>query len=249
MHTNEVNQAPMNTEQYVCKVCGYNMLGKCPGHCPFCGADRRQFLSAEAATAQYEVVEEYITETLSRVNTQPAIGIEHAAYRLDTGQKVFLIDCPVVFHPNLRPVDVIAFTHPHFLGAANLYRQSFGAEIWIHSADAVNPLARSYPFDRTFEHGFTEGGLEAWTIGGHTPGFTVYVHADTVFLCDLVFMNGAGMRFNPYGPDRSTRDAGAYLRELIEGRKFTRVCGWNYVADYPEWRMQFEKLLETTGTV
>jgi hydroxyacylglutathione hydrolase len=48
----------MNTEQYVCKVCGYNMLGKCPGHCPFCGADRRQFLSAEAATAQYEVVEE-----------------------------------------------------------------------------------------------------------------------------------------------------------------------------------------------
>jgi hypothetical protein len=239
----------MNSEQHVCKVCGYNMLGECPRHCPFCGADRSQFLTAEEATAQYRVVEEPITETLSRVNTEPAIGIEHAAYRVDTGQQVFLIDCPVVFHPNLRPVDVIAFTHRHFLGACNLYKKSLGAKLWIHAADALNPLARPYSFDRTFDRGFTESGLEALPIDGHTPGFTVYIHADTLFICDLVFMNEEGMSFNPYGPERSTRDAGAYLRELIEGRSFGRVCGWSYVADYKDWRVKFDNLLDTARTV
>lgn len=239
----------MKSEQQVCKVCGYNMLGTCPDHCPFCGADRGQFLTAEEATARYRVVEHPITGALSRIDTEPAIGIEHAAYRVDTGQKVFLIDCPVVFDPNLRPVDVIAFTHPHFLGACNLYRQAFGAEVWIHLADSLNPLARAYPFDRTFERGFAEFGLEALPIDGHTPGFTVYMHGDSLFPCDLVFPDEDGMRFNPYGPDRSTRDAGAYLRKRIEGRDFARVCGWNYVADYRDWREQFDTLLATAGAV
>jgi hydroxyacylglutathione hydrolase len=237
----------MNSEQHVCLVCGYNMLGDCPDHCPFCGADRSRFLTAEEASARYRVVEEPITETLSRVNSEPAIGIEHAAYRVDSGQRIFLIDCPVVFDPRLRPVDVIAFTHPHFLGACNLYREAFGAKIWIHMADSLNPLARPYPFDRTFERGFTEAGLEALPIDGHTPGFTVYIHEDSLFPCDLVFPEENGMSFNPYGPDRSTRDAGAYLWKLIENRSFARVCGWNYVADYGEWREKFKNLLEPAG--
>jgi hydroxyacylglutathione hydrolase len=237
----------MKDQQHVCLVCGYNMLGDCPDHCPFCGADRSRFLTAEEASARYRVAEYPVTDRIARVNSEPPIGIEHAAYRVDTGERVFLIDCPVVYDGRMRPVEVIAFTHPHFLGACNLYRESFRAEVWIHTADALNPLARPYPFDRIFERGFIESGLEAQPIDGHTPGFTVYMHGDSLFPCDLVFFEEDGMSFNPYGPDRATRDAGAYLWRLIEGRTFARVCGWNYVADYGEWRERFRTLLESSG--
>lgn len=68
-----------------------------------------------------------------------------------------------------RAVDVIAFTHPHFLGASNLYRRHHGAEVWIHALDAENPLARSFTFDRRFERDFEETGLEALHLGGTRP--------------------------------------------------------------------------------
>lgn len=55
------------------------------------------FPTAAEASAHFRVVETPITESLSRVSTEPAIGLEHAAYRLDTGENIFLIDCPVVF--------------------------------------------------------------------------------------------------------------------------------------------------------
>jgi hydroxyacylglutathione hydrolase len=239
----------MNNEQHVCTVCGYNMIGECPDRCPFCGADRRHFLTMAEASARYRVVEYPVSGHISRVNTEPGIGIEHASYRVDTGEKVFLIDCPVVYDVHMGPVDVIAFTHPHFLGASNLYRELFGAEVWIHAADAADPLARPYAFDRTFERAFSESGLEAHPIDGHTPGFTVYMHEDALFPCDLVFREQDGMRFNPYGPEQPTRHAGARLWRLIEKRGFTRVCGWNYVADHAEWREQFRALLETAGTI
>jgi hypothetical protein len=42
-------------------------------------------------------------------------------------------------------------------------------------------------------------------IDGHTPGFTAYIHSDVLFVCDLVFVESDGMRFNPYGPKEATR--------------------------------------------
>lgn len=236
----------MKHDQHVCLVCGYNMVGDCPDHCPFCGADRSQFLTAEEASARYRVVETPITDSVSRLNSEPALGLEHAAYRVDTGQRVFLIDCPCVFDARSRPVDVIAFTHPHFLGACNLYRRHHGAEVWIHAADAENPLARSFEFDRRFERDFEEAGLEALHLGGHTPGFTVYFHRGTLFVCDLVFLEDGRASFNPYGPGQATREAGARLWAALADRELSRVCGWNYVADFREWRDRCRRLLQST---
>jgi hydroxyacylglutathione hydrolase len=237
----------MALEQQVCRVCGYNLIGEYSDRCPFCGADRGQFIGMEDAAARHRVVEHPVDRRIGRINSEPAIGIEHAAYRITTDENVFWIDCPVVYDPHLEPVDVIAFTHPHFLGAANLYRERFGAELWIHAADARNPLAVPYTFDRTFAHWFSEFGLEAHPIGGHTPGFTVYIHDDALFPCDLVFLQDQGMVFNPYGPEPATRQAGAKLWQLIAGRDFARVCGWNYVADYGRWRDQFRGVLAWAG--
>jgi rubredoxin len=64
-------------------------------------------------------------------------------------------------------------------------------------------------------------------------------------VCTVCGYNMIGER-----PDRCPfREAGARLWRLIENRGLTRVCGWNYVADYAEWREQFRALLETAGTV
>jgi hypothetical protein len=169
-----------STKQYVCPVCGYNMIGACPEHCLFCGAHHDCFLTMEEAQVRYRVEEQPVTERISCVNSVPTIGLEHAAYRIKTLGKTFLIDCPVVFDTRIQPIDVIVFTHPHFLGASNLYRDHFGAEVWIHALDAENPLARPFPFDRKFANAFAESGLEAHPIGGHTPGFPAYIHGDVL---------------------------------------------------------------------
>ena len=230
--------------QTVCTGCGYNMIGAAPGRCPFCGAAPDAFLNDRDCAAQHRVTEYPVAEGIVRLNSSPALGIEHAAYRVDTGEGAFMIDSPSAFRPELPAVDVIAFTHKDFLGASNQYRAAYGAQVWIHEADAAHPLARPFPFDRRFAGDFAELGLEAKHTAGHSPGFTVYLARGALFPCDLVFDVGARTRFNPYGLGPvEERKAAAVLCEWLEGRDVAHVCAWNYVTDYAGWKARLDQLV------
>jgi hypothetical protein len=233
----------MAQPQYVCLACGYNMIGDCPETCPFCGAGRDQFLTWQDCSARFRVEATPVSERVSRLNTVPRLGIEHAVYRIEAGAKTFWIDCPSSFDRRLARVDVITFTHRDFLGASNQYRELFGAEVWIHRRDGEHDLARPFPFDRLFAEPFEDSGLEAHPIGGHSPGFTAYIFEDLLFPCDLVFPDESGMRFNPYGPAGPTLKAAGKLQRLLEGRRISKVCGWDYVADYGAWKDRFDELI------
>ncbi len=115
----------MHVEQYVCTVCGYNMVGYHPTRCPFCGAVRERFITSEECSRRFQVKGTPVNENVTRLNSVPALGIEHAAYRVETEGRAFWIDCPSSFDRDLKPVDVLMFTHHHFLGASNQYREFF----------------------------------------------------------------------------------------------------------------------------
>jgi hydroxyacylglutathione hydrolase len=230
----------MKKEQYVCLVCGFNMVGFHPDSCPFCGARKERFITAEECSARFKVVGTPVNEKVTRLNSQPALGFEHAAYRIETGDGACWIDCPSSFNASLPPVDTILFTHHHFLGASNLYREHFPARIGIHEADARHEICRRFTFDDLFAQDFTHRGIEAFHIDGHTPGFTFYIFEDTLFICDYVFLDGDGMKFNPFGPADRTIAGGRRIRELLDGRPLTTVCGYNYVIDYADWWRRFE---------
>ncbi len=230
----------MKQEQYVCLVCGFNMVGFHPDSCPFCGARKERFITAEECSARFKVVATPVNEKVARLNSQPALGYEHAAYRIETGQSALWIDCPSSFDASLPRVDTILFTHHHFLGASNLYRQLFTAEVRIHQADSRHEICRPFSFDSLFDQDFIHHGIEAFHIDGHTPGFTFYIFEETLFICDYVFLDGNGMKLNPYGPADLTIAGSRRLRELLDGRQLTTVCGYNYSIDYSEWRRRFE---------
>lgn len=226
-------------EQYVCTVCGYNMVGYLPSHCPFCGAPSAQFISSEDCSRRFKVRETPVNSKVSRLNSVPSLGLEHAAYRIETGGKSYMIDSPSSFDKNLPPVDVILFTHHHFLGASNLYRQHFLSGLYIHSLDSTHDLCRGFVFDKRFEENFTEHGIEAFHIGGHTPGFTMYVFDDVLFICDYVFIRDGEMVYNPYGPSDETIAGGEKIEKIVTDRNLKFVCGYNYVIEFSEWIDKF----------
>jgi len=230
-------------EQYVCTVCGYNMVDSFPEYCPFCGAGRDGFLTATEISRKFRVVETGVTDSVTMLRSQPALGYEHAAYRIDTGNHVCWIDCPSTFDDSLTAVDQIMYTHHHFLGAGNLYQKHFRATLAIHWKDSRHELCRGYTFDRQFDPDFTKDDIEAVHIDGHTPGFTLYRHNDVLFLCDYVFYNGQRAKFNPYGPVKPTRRGGARLDRFLGRRKIKYVCGFDYVADFAVWHEKFAELL------
>lgn len=233
----------METEQYVCTVCGYNMAGYYPGHCPFCGAGRETFITSEECSGSFHVEGTEVNEYVTRLSSIPSLGLEHAAYRVETDETIFWIDCPSSFDVDVRSMDVIMFTHHHFLGASNQYRNHFTSEVRIHKADSSFELCRGFTFDDTFSGDFSESGIDAFHIGGHTPGFTFYIHRDTLFVCDYVFFKEGDMRFNSFGPERETGQGGKRLRELITDRNLNTVCGYNYISDYGKWIAAFDRLL------
>ncbi len=96
-----------------------HIIGDLPDVCPFCGAVRESIRPSEEVSARFEVRALPVTDRVTRLNSNPALGIEHAAYRVETPERNFWIDCPSSFDQRLAPVDVIAFTHHHFLGASN----------------------------------------------------------------------------------------------------------------------------------
>jgi hydroxyacylglutathione hydrolase len=233
----------MNKPQYVCTFCGFNMVGYYPSHCPFCGSPREKFITSEECSARYRVVGTPVTEQVTRLNSVPPLGFEHAAYRVETAAGVWWIDCPSSFDRNLPPASIITFTHHHFLGAANQYRELFGAQVRIHNLDSRHELCKAFSFDNSFHHNFIEGGVEAHHIGGHTPGFTLYFFGDCLFICDYVLFRRERMLYNPFGPAGETLAGGERLGKILEteGKNLAFVCGVNYVMGYETWLNKFKE--------
>jgi hydroxyacylglutathione hydrolase len=231
----------MAQEQYVCLACGFNMIGFHPEHCPFCGAPKTQFVTSEECSARYRVVGTPVNDRVTRLNSVPALGIEHAAYRIETDGGSCWIDCPSSFDASLPATDSLLFTHHHFLGASNLYRDMFGAKVHIHQADSLHDICRPFSFDVTFTENFVHNGIEAFHVDGHTPGFTFYIFQDLLFICDYVFLTDNGMKYNPFGPADRTMAGGRQIAEILKDRKITTVCGYNYVVNYPEWKRRFDE--------
>ncbi|MFQ5441643.1 MAG: MBL fold metallo-hydrolase [Thermodesulfobacteriota bacterium] len=233
----------MEQVQYVCLVCGFNMIGFHPDNCPFCNSTSDNFITAKECSKRFKVTAAKVTDRVTCLRSVPPLGLEHSAYRVEAGERSFWIDSPSSFNEDLEPVKSILFTHHHFLGASNLYREKFGARVYIHRLDSLHEIARPFTFDKTFEAGFTAGGLEAFPIDGHTPGFTFYIHAEVLFICDYVFIKDGAMRFNPFGPADKTRAGGHAARKILEGRDLKTVCGFNYFTDFPGWWEMFTELL------
>jgi hypothetical protein len=213
------------------------MVGYYPEHCPFCGASREKFITAEECSARFRVEGTPVNEKVTRLNSIPPLGIEHAAYRIETGGKAFWIDCPSSFDRHLKPADVLIFTHHHFLGASNQYRAFFSCEVRIHKLDSAHDLCRGFAFDVTFEQNFEEDGIEAFHVDGHTPGFSMYIFEDLLFMCDYVFLQNGEMIFNPYGPVNETIGGGRRIHKIIQGKNLSKVCGYNYVVEGTHWGM------------
>ncbi|MBI2470256.1 MAG: hypothetical protein HYV59_03315 [Planctomycetes bacterium] len=51
------------------------------------------------------------------------------------------------------------------------------------------------------------------------------------------------MRFNPFGPQKETRECASKIYEVLQGREISKVCGYNYMIDYAEWKKRFDALL------
>lgn len=235
---------PENTRQWVCLQCGYNMIGEMPDVCPFCGAHHDCFMAWDQVENTYHVTTYEVNDVVSQLLSVPKLGLEHAAYRIETETGAVWIDAPSAFNRDLPPVAAILFTHRHFLGASNQYRRFWNCEVWLHELDARHRLSALFDFDRRFDDDFIAYGLEAYHVGGHTEGFTFYIYRDVLFICDYVFLTDAGMIFNPYGPQDETRKQASRIYEIVSGRSLKTVCGYNYLAAYADWLPGFERLLQ-----
>lgn len=233
----------MLKDQYVCLKCGYNMINFLPELCPFCGASSENFITAEEGSRKYRILTSKVNSKIARLNSYPSIGLEHSAYCITIAGKKIWIDCPSIFSKDLEPMDKIIFTHNHFLGASNLYRNYYTAFIWIHKKDSGHQIAAHHPFDKQFEQDFKLMGIEAFHIDGHTPGFTCYIFEKTLFICDYVVLRNHEFILNPYGPFKLTKEGAQKLNAFIKNKELNEVCGVNYVMDYQNWKTRFLKLI------
>ena len=231
-------------KQWVCTTCGYNIIGEMPDRCPFCGASHERFVAWDEAEQTYRVTPHRVNDYVVQLLSVPRLGLEHAAYRIETEDGAVWIDCPSAFNRDLEPVEAIYFTHKDFLGASNQYRELWNAKVYLHALDAEIPIAKPFPVDRRFDGDFTEHGIEAFHIGGHSPGFTMYIYGKVLFICDYAFPPGAKMRLNPFGPQQETRDRAAQILEIIGKRSLETVCGYNFIAEFDRWHEDFQHLLD-----
>ncbi|MEQ1528752.1 MAG: rubredoxin-like domain-containing protein [Methylococcales bacterium] len=228
--------------QWVCLECGYNMIGEMPDVCPFCGASHDQFMPWHEVEQKYRVAAHDISNGISQLLSLPKLGLEHAAYRIDTPAGNVWIDSPSAFNRDLKPVDAILFTHLHFMGASNQYRKVWGSQVWLHGLDAKHPLVARFDVDKRFTEDFNLYGIDAYHIGGHTPGFTLYIYQDVLFICDYVFLNKSALSFNPFGSQSETLKQAQRIHEIVTSRNLVTVCGYNYVMSFKEWLVAFENL-------
>jgi glyoxylase-like metal-dependent hydrolase (beta-lactamase superfamily II) len=223
------------------------MVGYLPDNCPFCFASKNQFITAEECTKRFEVKSTKVNQKVSRLNSSPSLGVEHAAYKIKTSTGTVMIDCPSTFRSDIEPMETILFTHHHFLGASALYQERFNAQIWIHSSDSDNILTRNYKFDKLFKSNFNYSEIEAFYINGHTPGFTFYIFEDVLLLCDYLVGSTESFRLNPYGPHEETLNGALKMKSIIENYDLNHVCGVSYVLPYSQWNSFFEQLLSPIG--
>ena len=231
--------------QWVCKTCGYNMTGEQPDICPFCGAHHDQFISGELAEKTYRVTAHRVNDSITQLVSEPKLGLEHAAYRIETEKGSAWIDCPSVFNRTLEPSSTILFTHLHFMGASNQYRETWNAKVFLHVLDADQPLSRPFSVDERFKNDFAFNGITAYHIGGHTPGFTIYIYQDVLFICDYAFPPGMEMRLNPHGPQHETLDGAKHILSIIGRLSLTTVCGYNYICDFKDWFRDFKRVINS----
>jgi hydroxyacylglutathione hydrolase len=232
--------------QWVCLQCGYNMVGEMPEVCPFCGARHDKLMPWEEAELRFRVTPQRVNYCVSQLLSEPRLGYEHAAYRIETAQGPVWIDAPSAFNRDVKPVERIFFTHHHFMGASNQYRQLWNAEVWLHELDAAHKLAKPFDVTRPFAGDFKEYGIDAWHIGGHTPGFTMYIYREVLFICDYVFLADGELTFNPYGPPAATAAHARRIRAIVAEKPLKTVCGYNYVTDFASWLAAFESLLQNS---
>ncbi len=76
-----------------------------------------------------------------------------------------------------------------------------------------------------------------------SPGFTIYIWQDVLFVCDYAYPPGSAMKLNPHGKRDATREGASRLAGAIAGRQLNTVCGYNYVAEFSDWQSAFERLL------
>jgi rubredoxin len=237
-----MQKSPEDMQQWVCLVCGYNMIGEMPDVCPFCGAKHDHFMAWDAAENTYRVTSHPVNDVVSQLLSVPKLGLEHAAYRVETETGAVWIDSPSAFNRDLPPVQAILFTHHHFLGASNQYRRLWSSEVWLHELDAEHLLVVLFDIDKRFVDNFKVHGIQSYHVGGHTPGFTFYIYRDVLFICDYVFLTDAGMRFNPYGPEVETQKQARRIFEIVKDQPLKTVCGYNYVAHFADWLPRFKRL-------
>ena len=233
----------MHPRQWVCVSCGYNMIGEMPDVCPFCGALKDKFVSWDDAEKTYRVTPTQVNDSVTQLVSVPRLGLEHAAYRIETAEGAFWIDSPSAFNRDLQSVEAIFFTHPHFMGASNQYRELWRAKVYLHVFDADKTLTQSFPIDVRFNKDFIYKGIEAYPVGGHTPGYTFYIYHDVLFICDYAFPPGNKMQLNPHGPDQETMQGAERILDIIKAKQLTTVCGYNYVANYQNWLSNFERIV------
>lgn len=244
MNSSSPSSFPVDMRQWVCLQCGYNMIGEMPDVCPFCGARHDHFMAWDEAEKTYRITTQAVTDGVYQLLAEPKLGYEHAAYRVETEAGAVWIDSPSAFNRDLEPVDAILFTHRHFMGASNQYRRLWNAEVCLHELDAEHRLSALFDIDWRFTDDFTAYGIEAYHVGGHTPGFTFYIHRDVLFICDYVFLTPSSMYFNPYGPEQETLLMARRIYEIVNGRPLKIVCGYNYIVGFTDWLSTFEGLLQ-----
>lgn len=234
-------------QQWVCLQCGYNMIGEMLDVCPFCGASHDQFIPWDEVEKAYQVTAYHINHDVSQLLSVPKLGLEHAAYRIETPADKVWIDSPSAFNRDLEPVDAILFTHLHFMGASNQYRKLWGSQVWLHELDAKHPLVAKFDVGKRFTEDFSLYGIDAYHIGGHTSGFTLYIYQDVLFICDYVFLAKSTLSFNPYGSQPETLKQAQRIQKIVKSRNLVTVCGYNYVTSFDEWFVAFENLIRNSS--
>lgn len=229
--------------QLVCLACGFNMIIDQPETCPFCGAPSSKFMPMEQITKNFHVEEININDKVTQLRSTPALGYEHAAYRLKTKNEDIWIDCPSSFDNKIKPAKKILFTHHHFLGSSNLYRELKGTEVAINENDSSHEICKRFTFDHLFKNDFTLERIEAFHINGHTPGFTFYIFEKTLFVCDYILLTGNNLHYIPFGPPDKIKSGGKRIMKIISNRDIEDVCAYNYTLKFKKWFPLFKELV------
>ncbi len=235
-------------KQYVCMVCGYNMIGDAPHSCPFCGCNSSHFITACECTEKFGIEEIHVTDTVMQLKSTPKLGFEHAAYAIETVKGDIWIDCPSCFERLIETPHAICFTHHHFMGACNLYQESCHCEIYIHENELTFPLAQQYiPFitNKITSDFWAYCNIQGVMIAGHTSGYTAFFCDEVCFACDIALLDNNGEdSLNTYSS--GYKEVAAAVKQLIaecEHRKIKTVCCYNDVFSYNEWHSRVSKLL------